>query len=126
MTGGEAAYWRRQEEEPQRSQTAVPPGPTMNAQTNAQGESARNRRRPRTPQVHSGADLQASASAAAPHVPGGAKPYLGHVLSHANSPDILPLLEAAVEARTELLPALRSSRCAPPGARRGLGLHGGL
>ncbi|KAL4448876.1 hypothetical protein ABPG77_007593 [Micractinium sp. CCAP 211/92] len=60
--------------------------------------------------VHSGADLQASASAAAQHVPAGAKGYLGYVLSHSNGPEILPLMEAAVEARTELQPVLRNSR----------------
>ncbi|KAL4422809.1 hypothetical protein ABPG75_009006 [Micractinium tetrahymenae] len=60
--------------------------------------------------VHSGADLQASASAAASHVPGGAKGYLGYVLSHSNGSEILPIMEAAVEARAELQPVLRNSR----------------
>lgn len=44
-------------------------------------------------QVHSGADLQASASAAAQYVPSGAKGYLGYVLSHSNGPEILPIME---------------------------------
>jgi alpha-glucan,water dikinase len=60
--------------------------------------------------VHSGADLQASASAAAGYAPGSAKGYLGYVLAHSNGPEILPIMEAAVEARAELAPALRSSR----------------
>ena len=60
--------------------------------------------------MHSGADLQASTSAAAGYVPGSAKGYLGYVLAHSNGPEILPIMEAAVEARAELAPALRSSR----------------
>eukprot|EP00887_Chlorella_sp_A99_P007269 scaffold2.g7269.t1 len=60
--------------------------------------------------VHSGADLQASASAAAGQIPDSAKGYLGYVLGHAGDSAILPLIEAAVEARTELAPVLRSSR----------------
>jgi hypothetical protein len=60
--------------------------------------------------VHSGADLQASASAASGHVPGGAKGYLGYVLANSSGHEVLPLMEAAVEARAELAPALRSSR----------------
>lgn len=43
--------------------------------------------------MHSGADLQASASAAAQYVPSGAKGYLGYVLSHSNGPEILPIME---------------------------------
>lgn len=61
-------------------------------------------------QVHSGADLQASASAASGHVPGAAKGYLGYVLANSNGHEILPLIEAAVEARAELQPVLRNSR----------------
>lgn len=59
---------------------------------------------------HSGADLQASASAAAQFVPGSAKGYLGYVLAHSNGNEILPIMEAAVEARTELQQVLRKSR----------------
>ena len=62
------------------------------------------------PQVHSGADLQASASAASGYVPGGAKGYLGYVLANSNGHEILPIVEASVEARAELAPVLRNSR----------------
>jgi hypothetical protein len=80
-------------------------------------------------QTHSGADLQFSASAAARFVPDSAKGYLGYVLSHSNDPQILPLIEAAVEARTDLHPTLRNNRCAGHGCRRricsaALPLHG--
>ena len=60
--------------------------------------------------THSGADLQASASAAAKCLPGAAKGYLGYVLGHVSDPAVLPLIEAAVETRTELLPALGANR----------------
>ncbi|GLC33353.1 hypothetical protein PLESTB_000342400 [Pleodorina starrii] len=60
--------------------------------------------------VHSGADLSASASAAGNRIPGGARGYLAYVLSHVGDSQILPLLEACVEARTELAPALTGSR----------------
>jgi alpha-glucan, water dikinase len=60
--------------------------------------------------THSGADLQASASAAAPHLPEAARGHLGYVLGHVGDPAVLPLIEAAVEARTELLPALGTNR----------------
>ncbi|EFN51271.1 hypothetical protein CHLNCDRAFT_37464 [Chlorella variabilis] len=60
--------------------------------------------------VHSGADLQASASAASGYVPGGAKGYLGYVLANSNGHEILPIVEASVEARAELAPVLRNSR----------------
>jgi alpha-glucan,water dikinase len=60
--------------------------------------------------THSGADLQASAAAAAPHVPASARGYLGYVLGHVADAAVLPLMEAAVEARTELAPALGSNR----------------
>lgn len=56
--------------------------------------------------VHSGADLQASASAAGNRIPAGARGYLGYVMSHLGDSQILPLMEAAVEARMELAPAL--------------------
>ena len=53
--------------------------------------------RPPTPhtQVHSGADLQASASAAAQFVPGSAKGYLGYVLSHSNGAQGRPRVGAS-------------------------------
>lgn len=60
--------------------------------------------------THSGADLQASASAASPFIPGSAKGYLGYVLAHTNDPAVLPLMEAAVEARAELSSLLTSNR----------------
>lgn len=56
--------------------------------------------------VHSGADLHASAAAAGDRVPQGARGHLGYVLTHLGGAQILPLLEAAVEARTELQPHL--------------------
>mmetsp|Transcript_20854 Transcript_20854/g.62756 ORF Transcript_20854/g.62756 Transcript_20854/m.62756 type:complete len:1085 (+) Transcript_20854:1468-4722(+) len=59
--------------------------------------------------VHEGADLQASASAAK-DVSGAAKGYLGYVLSHAQDSQILPLIENAVECRTELAPCLSGNR----------------
>ena len=52
--------------------------------------------------THSGADLQASASAASDFVPGSAKSYLGFVLGQQNSSNVLSLIEAAVECRTEI------------------------
>ncbi|GMH39379.1 hypothetical protein BSKO_07277 [Bryopsis sp. KO-2023] len=52
--------------------------------------------------VHSGADLQASAAAAQNSIPGSAQGHLGYVLSHLGDPQILPFMEAAVEARMEL------------------------
>lgn len=70
-------------------------------------------------QVHSGADLQASASAASKYVPGGAKGYLGYVLSHSNGSEILPIMEVGASLRVgwgraaEAGPA-RSSRRAVP------------
>ncbi|KAF8067212.1 R1 [Scenedesmus sp. PABB004] len=60
--------------------------------------------------VHSGADLQASAAAVGNCLPGGARGYLGYVTTHINSPQILPFLEAAVEARTEIAPSLAGNR----------------
>ena len=45
-----------------------------------------------------------------------------YVLSHSNDPQILPLIEAAVEARTELHPVLRNNRWA---GRGGAGRGGG-
>jgi alpha-glucan,water dikinase len=60
--------------------------------------------------THSGADLQASASAASSFIPGSAKGYLGYVLAHTNDPAVLPLMEAAVEARAELSSLLTSNR----------------
>ncbi|GIL61955.1 hypothetical protein Vafri_16315 [Volvox africanus] len=60
--------------------------------------------------VHSGADLSASANAAGNRIPAGARGWLAYVLSHLGDTQILPLLEACVEARTELAPALTGSR----------------
>ncbi|GIL92123.1 hypothetical protein Vretimale_14920 [Volvox reticuliferus] len=60
--------------------------------------------------VHSGADLSASANAAGNRIPGGARGWLAYVLSHLGDSQILPLLEACVEARTELAPALTGNR----------------
>lgn len=52
--------------------------------------------------THSGADLQASASAASGFIPSSSKSYLGYVLGQQGSGNILPVMEAAVECRTEL------------------------
>ncbi|KAK2077624.1 hypothetical protein QBZ16_004470 [Prototheca wickerhamii] len=53
--------------------------------------------------VHSGADLQASAAAAAGVVPDAVKGPLGYVLAHAHDGSgVLALVQAAVEARAEL------------------------
>ena len=60
--------------------------------------------------VHSGADLQASAEAAGGALPGNAKGFLGYVLSHQFDNQILPLIENAVEARTELQQASKGNR----------------
>lgn len=59
--------------------------------------------------VHEGADLQASASSAK-DISGAAKGYLGYVMSHQNDSQILPLIENAVECRTELAHALPGNR----------------
>ena len=61
--------------------------------------------------VHSGADLQSSAEAAGGNLPGNAKGFLGYVLSHQFDNQILPLIENAVEARTELQLASKGNRC---------------
>lgn len=60
--------------------------------------------------VHSGADLQSSAEAAGGNLPGNAKGFLGYVLSHQFDNQILPLIENAVEARTELQQASKGNR----------------
>jgi alpha-glucan,water dikinase len=60
--------------------------------------------------VAAGADLQASAANVGNSLPGGARGYLGYVTSHINTPQILPFLEAAVEARTEISHALVGNR----------------
>lgn len=52
--------------------------------------------------THSGADLQASAAAASDFIPPSAKSYLGYVLGQQSSNNILPLMEAAVECRTDM------------------------
>lgn len=53
--------------------------------------------------------LQASAGAAK-DVSESAKGYLGYVLSHQADSQILPLMENAVECRTELAPSLPGNR----------------
>lgn len=61
--------------------------------------------------VHStGADLQAAAGNVGNSLPGGARGYLGYVTTHINSPQILPFLEAAVEARAEIAHAVVGNR----------------
>lgn len=60
--------------------------------------------------THSGADLQASISAATHLVPSSVKSYLGFVMAKSDSYEILPLMEAAVEARTELNSILQEHR----------------
>ena len=52
--------------------------------------------------VHSGADLQASAKEASGVMPQGAKDHLGYVLGHQRDHEVLPLMQNAVEARTEI------------------------
>ena len=52
--------------------------------------------------VHSGADLQASAKEASRVMPQGAKDHLGYVLGHQGDHEVLPLMQNAVEARTEI------------------------
>jgi len=52
--------------------------------------------------THSGADLQASASAASAFIPSSSKSYLGYVLGQQGSSNILPLMESAVECRTDI------------------------
>jgi hypothetical protein len=65
-----------------------------------------------------GADLQASAAAVGNSLPGGARGYLGYVTSHIGDPQVLPFIEAAVEARAELASSL-------PGGWRGRERAGG-
>jgi alpha-glucan,water dikinase len=60
--------------------------------------------------VHSGADLQASAAAVGSSLPQSARGYLGYVTSHIGDNQILPFIEAAVEARAEIAPALTGNR----------------
>jgi alpha-glucan,water dikinase len=63
--------------------------------------------------VHSGADLQASAAAVAgAALPEKARPHLGYVLSHIGDAQVLPFVEAAVEARAELAAADGGKRLA--------------
>lgn len=59
--------------------------------------------------LRSGPMLQASAGAAK-DVSGSAKGFLGYVLSHQKDSQILPLVENAVECRTELAPQLSGNR----------------
>lgn len=49
-----------------------------------------------------GADLEAASAACQNIIPGQAQGHLGYVLSHLGHPEILPFMEAAVEARTEI------------------------
>ena len=60
--------------------------------------------------VHSGADLQSSASAAGGKVPESARGYLGYVLGHVGDSQVLPLMEAAVEARSEIHSSISGNR----------------
>jgi len=59
--------------------------------------------------VHSGTDLQTSAQAAAYATPESAKGFLGYVLANRHG-QVVPLLEAAVEARTEIRKACTGNR----------------
>lgn len=54
--------------------------------------------------------LQASAQEAKGHLPGAAKGYLGYVMSHRTDVRILPLIENAVECRTEIHKAMCGNR----------------
>ena len=54
--------------------------------------------------------LQASAQEAKGHLPGAAKGYLGYVMSHRTDARILPLIENAVECRTEISKAMCGNR----------------
>ena len=60
--------------------------------------------------VHSGADLQASAGAVGGCLPQSARGYLGYVTSHIGDSQILPFIEAAVEARTEIASSLTGNK----------------
>lgn len=68
--------------------------------------------------VHSGADLNASAKTAAGALPGAVKGFLGYVQAHQGDHIILPLVENAVEARTELAASLSGNRCPPSAPHR--------
>lgn len=57
-----------------------------------------------------GADLQASAAAVGNSLPNSARGYLGYVTTHIGDGQILPFLESAVEARTEIAPCLAGNR----------------
>lgn len=54
--------------------------------------------------------VQASASEAGSQLPSNAKGYLGYVLAHRNDASILPLIENAVECRTEIKEAMTGNR----------------
>jgi len=63
--------------------------------------------------VHSGADLQSAAAAVSGGaLPERARPHLGYVLSHIGDAQVLPFVEAAVEARAELAAADGGARLA--------------
>ena len=55
--------------------------------------------------------MQASASEAGSQLPSNAKGYLGYVLAHRSDAQILPLIENAVECRTEITQAMTGNRC---------------
>ena len=55
--------------------------------------------------------VQASASEAGSQLPSSAKGYLGYVLANRNAAQILPLIENAVECRTEIKEAMTGNRC---------------
>eukprot|EP00873_Tetraselmis_striata_P000762 jgi/Tetstr1/421026/TSEL_012071.t1 len=59
--------------------------------------------------VHSGTDLMTSVQAASHSTPESAKGYLGYVVSNLRG-QVVPLLEAAVEARTEIRNATQGNR----------------
>ncbi|KAI8477159.1 MAG: R1 protein [Monoraphidium minutum] len=60
--------------------------------------------------VHSGADLQASAAAVGSSLPQSARGYLGYVTSHIGDSQVLPFIEAAVEARTEIASSVTGNK----------------
>eukprot|EP01025_Chloroclados_australasicus_P029393 TRINITY_DN2937_c0_g1_i13.p1 TRINITY_DN2937_c0_g1~~TRINITY_DN2937_c0_g1_i13.p1 ORF type:complete len:933 (-),score=168.34 TRINITY_DN2937_c0_g1_i13:30-2582(-) len=60
--------------------------------------------------VHQGDDIQQSAKAVYNWLPDGAKSYVGYVISHLNDNQILPLMEAAVEARIQIHESLRGNK----------------
>ena len=59
------------------------------------------------------ASAQASASEAGSQLPSSAKGYLGYVLANRSAAQILPLIENAVECRTQIKEAMTGNRRAP-------------